>query len=105
MGRAQQQHCRNSPEACLCLCSLNTDFVTWRGHLVKILCTPYEKRDSWRLDACKYNGTIFICEVETDMHKKQRLCQSERQKQMCYWGYKFEDYMTKPFSSTPFSFS
>ncbi|XP_065066252.1 decapping and exoribonuclease protein-like [Rhopilema esculentum] len=78
--------------------SLHTDFLTWRGHLVKILLTPYEKREPWRMDACKHNGTIFISEVETEEKRVQRLKQSERQKEMCYWGYKFEDYMTKPLS-------
>lgn len=79
-------------------CSLNTDFIAWRGHLVKILCTPYESRDPWRMDACRYNGTIYISEVETEARKMQRASDNERQKLMCYWGYKFEDYMTKPFS-------
>ena len=50
------------------------------------------------MDACRHNGSIFISEVETEEKKAQRLKQSERQKEMCYWGYKFEDYMTKPLS-------
>eukprot|EP00794_Sanderia_malayensis_P008806 gene8806-9747_t len=77
--------------------SLNTDFITWRGHLVKILCTPYETREPWQMNACKHNGTIFISEVQTEAMRRQKISETEKQKQMCYWGYKFEDYTTKPF--------
>eukprot|EP00112_Aurelia_sp_Birch-Aquarium-sp1_P006368 Seg1704.5_Seg1704.6 transcript_id=Seg1704.5_Seg1704.6/GoldUCD/mRNA.D3Y31 product="Decapping and exoribonuclease protein" protein_id=Seg1704.5_Seg1704.6/GoldUCD/D3Y31 len=78
--------------------SINTDFVTWRGHLVKILCTPYEDREPWRMDMCKHNGTIYISEVETEMKREQRLNETQRQKEMCYWGYSFEGYMTRAIS-------
>lgn len=80
------------------LFSINTDFVTWRGHLVKILCTPYEDREPWRMDMCKYNGTIYISEVETEMKREQRLNETQRQKEMCYCGYSFEGYMTRAIS-------
>ena len=49
------------------------------------------------MDACKFKGTIFISEVETEARKKDRRSISERQREMCYWGYKFEDYTTKAF--------
>ncbi len=49
------------------------------------------------MDACRHNGTIFINEVETEATKERKRSETRRQKEMCYWGYKFEDYMTKPF--------
>lgn len=75
---------------------LNTDFVAWRGHLTKFLCTPYETREPWKMAATLYNGTIYISEVETEKAKFDRQHRSSRQNEMCYWGYKFEDYLTEP---------
>ena len=76
--------------------SLHTDFVTWRGHMTKILCTPYERKEPWQMALCLNKGTIYISEVETAEARQRRLTQSERQDEMCYWGYKFEDYVTCP---------
>ena len=53
---------------------------------------------------CKYNGTIYISEVETEMKKEQRLNETQRQKEMCYWGYSFEGYMTKALSKNCMSY-
>lgn len=80
------------------LFSTNTEFITRRGYLVKILCTPYENREPWRMDVCKYNGKIYIIEVETEMKREERLDETQRQKEMCYWGFSFERYMTRALS-------
>ena len=77
---------------------LHTDFVSWRGHFTKFLCTPYETREPWQMAACKFNGTIYISEVETEFARNQRLNRTDMQNEMCYWGYKFEDYMTESLS-------
>ncbi|XP_068674928.1 decapping and exoribonuclease protein-like [Montipora foliosa] len=76
--------------------SLHTDFITWRGHLTKIMCTPYEKRDSWQMAATLYNGTIYISEVETEENRHKRENMEEKHKEMCYWGYNFESFVTSP---------
>ena len=76
--------------------SLNTDFVTWRGHLTKMLCTPYENREPWKMAATRFNDTIYISEVETEKAKRDRINQSPKHHEMCYWGYKFENYLTEP---------
>ena len=76
--------------------SLNTDFITWRGHLTKIMCTPYEKREPWQMAATLYNGTIYMSEVETEEGKERRQNMDPKHREMCYWGYKFEDYVTTP---------
>lgn len=73
--------------------SLDTDFVTWRGHLTKLLTTPYETREGWLLAACRFRGTIYISEVETEAARRDRENRTERHQEMMYWGYKFEQYM------------
>ncbi|XP_032224638.2 decapping and exoribonuclease protein [Nematostella vectensis] len=75
--------------------SLNTNFVTWRGHLTKLLCTPYETKEPWQMAATLFKGTIYLSEVETQEAYDRRKNMEERHKEMCYWGHKFETYVTK----------
>ncbi|XP_033108437.1 decapping and exoribonuclease protein-like [Anneissia japonica] len=74
--------------------SLNTDFIAWRGHITKILCTPYEQREGWMMAVTLFHGTYYISEVETKENEARRKNMSDREKEMTYWGYKFEQYMT-----------
>ncbi|XP_061567070.1 decapping and exoribonuclease protein [Cololabis saira] len=74
-------------------CALDADFVTWRGHLTKLLTTPYETRDGWSLAVTKFNGTIYISEVETEAARLERENRPARLHEMMYWGYKFEQYI------------
>lgn len=76
--------------------NLHTDFITWRGHLTKIMCTPYETRDTWEMAATLHNGTIYISEIETEENREKRENMEEKHKEMCYWGYNFESYVTSP---------
>uniref|UniRef100_A0A9J8AZK7 Decapping nuclease n=1 Tax=Cyprinus carpio carpio TaxID=630221 RepID=A0A9J8AZK7_CYPCA len=69
------------------------DFVTWRGHLTKVLTTPYETQEGWMLAASKFRGTIYISEVETEAARVHRETRSERQEEMMCWGYKSEQYL------------
>ncbi|KFM59958.1 Protein Dom3Z, partial [Stegodyphus mimosarum] len=73
------------------------DFITVRGTLVLVMCTPYAKgsyHSQWEICATKFNGTIYFSAIDTDIDKAEQtnaslkylLCQS--------WGYKFEQYMT-----------
>ena len=64
--------------------------------MTKIMCTPYETRESWQMAATLHNETIYISEVETEENKERRTNMDERQKEMCYWGYNFESYVTSP---------
>lgn len=72
---------------------VDLDFVTWRGHLVKIMTAPFENQ-GWQMAATMHNGTVYISEFETDEAKRDRTGKSQRQKEMCYWGYRFEEYAT-----------
>ncbi|XP_061702589.1 decapping and exoribonuclease protein-like [Syngnathoides biaculeatus] len=73
--------------------ALDVDFVTWRGHLTKLLTTPYETREGWLLAVTKFKGTLYVSEVETDAARRERQNRTARHRQMMYWGYKFEQYM------------
>ncbi|XP_074648892.1 decapping and exoribonuclease protein-like [Tubulanus polymorphus] len=74
--------------------NLLTDFISWRGILTRILCTPYETRDAWIIAVSKFNGTFYLCEFETEKKLREALNPEPRHEQMSYWGYKFEHYVT-----------
>ncbi|KAL2101038.1 hypothetical protein ACEWY4_002799 [Coilia grayii] len=74
------------------ICPLGIDFVTWRGHLTKLLTTPYETQDGWLLAVSRLAGTFYISEVETEKARRDRENRTERHEEMMYWGYKFEQY-------------
>ncbi|CAL4109797.1 unnamed protein product, partial [Meganyctiphanes norvegica] len=73
---------------------LSTDFVCFRGLLTEVMCTPYENREGWIICATKYHGTIYLCAYDTPSRMAQRENETEMQKKMSSWGYKFEQYMT-----------
>ena len=62
--------------------------------LTKIMITPFNRSESWAFLATKYNGTIYLRQIETEQEHQQHLNETDRDKLMCYWGHKFEDYMT-----------
>ncbi|XP_066282569.1 decapping and exoribonuclease protein-like [Branchiostoma lanceolatum] len=59
------------------------DFVTLRGHLSKVTCTPYKR--GWKLAVTKFNGTWYISHVHEQWHENR---------QGNYWGHKMEQYLT-----------
>ncbi|XP_072168245.1 decapping and exoribonuclease protein-like [Diadema setosum] len=73
---------------------LKADFVMWRGHMTKFLCTPYENREGWAMAVTLFRGTYYISEVETEENRRRRKEMSEKENEMSYWGYKFEQYVT-----------
>ncbi|TMS15088.1 Decapping and exoribonuclease protein [Larimichthys crocea] len=73
-------------------CALDVDFVTWRGHLTKLLTTPYETREGWLLAVTRFRNTLYISEVETEAARRELENRTERHREMMYWGYKFEQY-------------
>lgn len=74
--------------------NLLTNFVSWRGMLTKLLCSPYNKQEPWKMAVTLYNGTIYFSEIETEESRARTARETPREQQMCYWGMKFEDYMT-----------
>uniref|UniRef100_S4RUU6 Decapping nuclease n=1 Tax=Petromyzon marinus TaxID=7757 RepID=S4RUU6_PETMA len=72
---------------------LHTDVVTWRGHLTKVACTPYERHEGWLMAVTLLAGTRYMSEMETEEARRQRGTRDARQREMTYWGYKFEQYL------------
>lgn len=71
----------------------NYQFVCFRGLLRLLMCTPYDLRESWIVLAMKYKGSIYLCQLETDEKKCQRLNEDEKTKLFCSYGFKFEQYL------------
>lgn len=69
------------------------DFVCFRGLLRLIMCTPYEKKESWTILATKLNNTIYLCAEETDEKRYQKQTETDHSKRFCYYGFKFEQYV------------
>jgi len=74
--------------------------VTNRGYITKIMCTNYENNDDWMLVAQKFNGIIYIKDIETEAHLKKRRNADKELLRMQYWGHKFEKYVTVPCTKT-----
>ncbi|XP_053653693.2 decapping and exoribonuclease protein [Cherax quadricarinatus] len=72
---------------------LSTDFICFRGLLTQLLCTPYEN-EGWIVCATKFRNTIYLCAYDTPEKQTDRENETEMQKRMSAWGYKFEHYMT-----------
>lgn len=70
--------------------------VTNRGYVTKMMLTNYENHDDWMLVAQKFNGVVYVNDVETELKLKKRLDSDKRLLRMQYWGHKFEKYVTEP---------
>ena len=77
-------------------CAINTDFLTYRGIIAKIMSSPYEYHDGWCIAATKYRGTIYLYEFVTDKKREQEMNRNERSNMCSYGGFRFEYYITKP---------
>lgn len=102
---------------------VDTEVVTWRGMMTKLLQAPFEDRDGFEMNATLYQGTIYI-EENYEYRLRQQAEQARQQQQrqqnqrrgpqppkpsgdmMTYWGYKFETLSTIPntFDATPRSY-
>ncbi|RDI86536.1 Nitrogen regulatory protein [Venturia inaequalis] len=88
-----------------------TDIVSWRGMITKIMSAPYDKFDGFSMNATSFQGTVFI-EEDHDAKLARRQAQNQQQRQqrrgqfdpdlMSYWGYKFEALalLPDPFDAT-----
>ena len=91
---------------------IETDFITWRGMMTKIMAVPYSRSDEWEMNATFFQGTIFI--EENNKHKlssrahqyqhqrKGHSAQGPTPEMMSYWGHKFEtlSLISKPWAET-----
>lgn len=71
---------------------LKPEFVSYRGLLSALWKTPFEEQDGWIICAAKFEGTIYLCAFDTEEAKKRKANETPREKMMCSWGYKFEQF-------------
>jgi hypothetical protein len=55
----------------------------------------YEKHSDWLLAVIKYKNAYFLCEYVTDMQLKDEQNMTPEHRSFCYYGHKFEEYVTK----------
>ncbi|KAF9972695.1 Dom-3 Z [Actinomortierella ambigua] len=70
------------------------DFISYRGVLTKLMCTPYTRNESWEIRATLFNGSIYLNEYVAPEKRAKNLGETERHKLMSYWGYRFETLCT-----------
>ncbi|OWF40092.1 decapping and exoribonuclease protein-like [Mizuhopecten yessoensis] len=73
---------------------INTDFVCWRGLLTRLLCTPSQTSEGWKIAIIRFRDTFFLCEFDTKKNAEFKKNRTGKQDEMCYWGWKFEQYVT-----------
>ncbi|KAA8915302.1 hypothetical protein TRICI_002549 [Trichomonascus ciferrii] len=75
------------------------DIITFRGIMTKLLCLPYNSGDDIDLNLMVFDGQIFI-EEDHELTQSKKRAMNERDRLMCYWGYKFEaiSMLDKPWS-------
>lgn len=61
--------------------------------MTKLLTTPYERQEGWQLAASRFQGTLYLSEVETLAAQAKRLARPPLLRELMYMGYKFEQYM------------
>lgn len=68
---------------------VKADIITFRGIMTKLLCLPYTKNEDIDLNIIVFDEHIFI-EEDHELKKSKERPMNDRDKLMCYWGYKFE---------------
>ncbi|OKL56760.1 Decapping nuclease rai1 [Talaromyces atroroseus] len=74
-----------------------TDIVTWRGMMTKIMTAPFDVLNGFEMNATYFQGSIFIEENNSYKNTQKEIQRNQRmppgmpsQDMMAYWGYKFE---------------
>lgn len=55
----------------------------------------FEKNSDWLLAVIKFKNAYFLCEYVTDMQLKDEQNMTPEHRSFCYFGHKFEEYVTK----------
>ena len=91
--------------ACVYICRLDnllTNFIAWRGILVKMLRSgSYNHQEPWKVAATLYKGTIYLQELETEEKRKREANMPPQQRATSYWGIMFEEYVTSKGTTNP----
>ena len=75
-------------------CLLNTDFVTYRGVLTRIMTAPYENQEGWLVCVSKFKGTIYMCLFMSDEKREKEMGRDDQANLMCHGGLRFEEYIS-----------
>ncbi len=70
--------------------------------MTKLLCTPYEHLDSWKIACMQKNGTIYIRNLETpdSISQRQRFNSNPRLRRTAQWGHAFEHFLLSGWNIT-----
>ena len=69
--------------------------VTYRNNLNKLFLTPYCRADDWEIGVERAaDGSIHLLVRETARKRAEEANRTEKDKRMCYWGYRFEQLST-----------
>ena len=67
------------------------DFICFRGLLRLLMSTPYEPNEQWIVIATKFKNTIYLCSIETQLKKAEKMRRTARDIKFCRFGFKFEN--------------
>ncbi|XP_055859268.1 decapping nuclease DXO homolog [Episyrphus balteatus] len=70
----------------------STKYITYRGVIRKIMCSPFEKRSGWCILATKYKNNIYMCQLTREEVLEAFNNEPMSTKRFCYYGPKFEQY-------------
>ncbi|XP_075228083.1 decapping and exoribonuclease protein-like [Lycorma delicatula] len=68
-------------------------FLTYRGNLTTVMCSPYENNDDWTICARMCDGIVYLNSFETDNDILKSANVSDFQKKCMSWGFKFEQFV------------
>lgn len=68
-------------------------FMCYRGLLREMSALPYTNQETFRFSACLFRGVIYLHSLKTPEAVAKKANTTEREKTMCAWGYKFEQYI------------
>nr|XP_054922864.1 decapping and exoribonuclease protein-like [Dermacentor andersoni] len=76
--------------------SPRTHFVCSRYALAKLLCTPYEDSEGWRIAACRHRGIVYMRTIPKNEGVERPLgdIRDRDRHRLCYCGKKFQLLMT-----------
>mmetsp|Transcript_11120 Transcript_11120/g.21190 ORF Transcript_11120/g.21190 Transcript_11120/m.21190 type:complete len:464 (-) Transcript_11120:1033-2424(-) len=77
------------------------DFVTWRGNIAKVLCTPWNRFETWHMEVTYIAGTIFLNVKEPPENLMPEETRDARTRKMCFWGFSFEEFCTGATETQP----
>ncbi|XP_074599108.1 decapping and exoribonuclease protein-like [Brevipalpus obovatus] len=75
--------------------NLNTDFISYRGVLTRVMLTPYEMKQDWMLIAIKYSNAIYLHSIKTDAKRLEEENVTEHMNKMSFSGHRFEEYVCR----------